>query len=50
MQAEEQVVQLDTDAGGAVFALVAESEENIGLAAVPVKTRTVLSLCADQCA
>lgn len=35
VQTEEQVVQLDTDARRAVFALVAQSEENIQLTAVP---------------
>lgn len=38
-QAEEQVVQLNANAGRPVVALVAQSEENIRLAAVSAPTQ-----------
>lgn len=38
-QAEEQVAQLHANAGRPVVALVAQREENIGLAAVPAATQ-----------
>lgn len=38
-QAEEQVVQLNANAGGAVLALVAQGEENIRLPAVSAPTQ-----------
>lgn len=38
-QAEEQVAQLDADAGGPVVALVAQREEDIRLAAVSAATQ-----------
>lgn len=38
-QAEEQVAQLNANAGGPVLALVAQSEEDIRLAAVSAPTQ-----------
>lgn len=38
-QAEEEVVELDANAGGPVVALVAQGEENIWLAAVSAATQ-----------
>lgn len=48
-QAEELVVELDADAGGALVALVAQGEEDVGLPAVPANdTAPLRSL--TQCA
>lgn len=48
VQAEEQVDQLDANAGRAVIALVAQSEEDVRLTAVSAETAASLSLCAHS--